>query len=377
MSIMHFGCKVLHPENARLTRENYIDVEKCAKNTFFSRLPSWLKEVILQVIGEMSEQYNIDPTEFSDKQIEEVKQRTFRFIMDNSNLFIEDNSDLIEKDQERIASFIKNLKKTYLSKKLMKEKRYKYCVVTKQFSWDINDWDVLIDDAPLALQFYLSKLNKIKVDNNDVESSILWLTEQLISIPKEIYYEMYFRQFKNRITMPFYRKKEIEKMLHERYQNFDNNMAYFNSIKQEDFDNALNRFQNEFPCFRFIDDLSPYKNVPGAYIMILDQYHQAYIGRTDSGLRNRIMKHWQANIAFDHMIFGNAENSILSIDSFRHFDTTRILVAPYEYYSDMYEQKMVSMPYMQPFLLNRTAGGLHSYEAAMINGIVRPLTTES
>lgn len=58
------------------------------------------------------------------------------------------------------------------------------------------------------------------------------------------------------------------------------------------------------------------------------------------------MDYWSKEKQFDRLIFGNSENSKLSIDSFRALDTSRILV---HYTEDIYsieDQYINSIPDM-------------------------------
>lgn len=60
-------------------------------------------------------------------------------------------------------------------------------------------------------------------------------------------------------------------------------------------------------------------------MMILDEYCQLYIG-TSTNIKKRILDHWCKIKPFDRLLFPqNAINtSLLSIDSFKAYDTTRI-----------------------------------------------------
>jgi hypothetical protein len=69
-----------------------------------------------------------------------------------------------------------------------------------------------------------------------------------------------------------------------------------------------------------------FDGVQGAYVMVLDRYKQAYIGQAWD-IRARIKRHWSGTKQFDRLIFPDKETSVLSIDSFRALDTTRIFAA--------------------------------------------------
>ena len=107
-----------------------------------------------------------------------------------------------------------------------------------------------------------------------------------------------------------------------------------------------------------ISDLKNYIGISGIYVMVLDEYKQVYIGITNNGIKERIKQHWNANKEPERLIFGQAFNSVLSIDSFGALDTTRIFVKTD---GDLYaiENKFVE-EFDKRFLLNRTMGGIGS-----------------
>ena len=119
--------------------------------------------------------------------------------------------------------------------------------------------------------------------------------------------------------------------------NFDINMERFASLDAEDFEKVLLRFTKgrKFREIYTLDDeickVNPYDiDLDGyVYIMVFDAYKQAYIGITRSSVKQRIKQHWGKRRAFDRLIFGQVEKSVLSIDSFGPLDTTRIFVLPY------------------------------------------------
>jgi len=109
------------------------------------------------------------------------------------------------------------------------------------------------------------------------------------------------------------------------------------------------------PQFKEVFDLNEYDGVAGHYIIILDEYNQAYFGIT-SDLRRRMTSHWSKTKEFDRLIFGRVENSILSIDSFRALDTTRIFVSTRQKTHE-YEEDALIKSFPKKFTINRTAGG--------------------
>jgi hypothetical protein len=60
--------------------------------------------------------------------------------------------------------------------------------------------------------------------------------------------------------------------------------------------------------------------------MVLDEYNQVYFGKANN-IRTRIPQHWTKTLPFDRTLYPlYNKNSIMSIDSFRALDTTRIYV---------------------------------------------------
>jgi hypothetical protein len=138
-------------------------------------------------------------------------------------------------------------------------------------------------------------------------------------------------------------------------KNFDLNMEFFSTLKKDEFEDTLSKFLKKNKKFISVADLNTYSNKPGYYLMVLDEYKQLYLGSTDN-IKRRVMQHWSNTKSFDRLIFGEVENSILSIDSFRAFDTTRLYVYPTSK-TFLNEDKLIQQ--IPPkFLSNRTAGGL-------------------
>ncbi len=147
----------------------------------------------------------------------------------------------------------------------------------------------------------------------------------------------------------------IEKMYKKIYKNYDNNMRYFQSLSKKDFNLKLDHFLNEYKQFKEITNLNSVARKSGYYMMVLDEYSQVYIG-TSSDIKGRIQGHWAMQMHFDRMIFGGLDDSILSINSFRAYDTKRIYVYLTSKTFD-YEDGFINK-FDHKYLLNRTAGGL-------------------
>lgn len=137
--------------------------------------------------------------------------------------------------------------------------------------------------------------------------------------------------------------------------NFDINMKYFKSLDKNEFNFEIDKFLKLNPQFKAVIDLNDYKYKPGIYLMVLDEYCQAYIGGSYD-ICKRVRKHWIDQKSFDRLIFGSVETSIMSIDSFRPLDTTRLFAFIMD---DSFTQENKYIDCINPiFICNRTIGGL-------------------
>lgn len=139
--------------------------------------------------------------------------------------------------------------------------------------------------------------------------------------------------------------------------NFELNMKYFNSLDSDEFNSYVKKIMKEND-FIEINDLKKYTGVSGIYVMVLDEYKQVYIGITDNGIKERIKQHWNKKKESERLIFGQAFNSVLSIDSFGALDTTRIYIKTKGNLFAI-ENKVVD-EFDKRYLLNRTMGGIGS-----------------
>lgn len=163
----------------------------------------------------------------------------------------------------------------------------------------------------------------------------------------------------------------VNKQTKESLFNYDLNMEYFRLLSKRKFNKKLKKYIKKTKVFKEIIDLAPLNGVSGYYIMVLDKYSQAYIGQSKN-IKARIQSHWSKQKEFDRLVFGTKHNSILSIDSFRAYDTTRIFVFPTEEL-DTYENKFINL-FDKKYLLNRTSGGrLAGLKEAELNAKTRAL----
>ncbi|XMB67345.1 hypothetical protein RI065_02160 [Mycoplasmatota bacterium zrk1] len=153
-----------------------------------------------------------------------------------------------------------------------------------------------------------------------------------------------------------YKDEWCKKHLTDCMKNFELNITYFNFLDKNQFDSEIIRFLSKNSMFIRVDDLSLYSGVSGYYIMILDNYCQLYVGTTGD-IKTRIRNHWTNMKPFDRLFFpmGAVDTSLLSIDSFRAFDTTRI----YAYITNFtYSEEDSYINQFSPkFVCNRMGGG--------------------
>ncbi|MCK2024351.1 hypothetical protein KZC52_15570 [Microbacterium sp. kSW2-24] len=151
--------------------------------------------------------------------------------------------------------------------------------------------------------------------------------------------------------------------------NFDLNMAHFASLDRDEFEQALQEVVASNPGMVEVTDLAKWDGVGGLYIMVLDEYRQVYVGATNewTGIAKRIRQHWTRQKHFDRLIWGDVESSILSIDSFRALDTTRIFALKsarsFESEDDLLKQ------FPAKYTLNRVMGGRNVARFATFAGL--------
>lgn len=120
--------------------------------------------------------------------------------------------------------------------------------------------------------------------------------------------------------------KEYQQLI---LQNYDLNMRFFTSLNHDEFQGEIASFLKKNKNFVEVSNLNEYNGVSGYYIMVLDKYCQLYVGTTDN-IKKRIQQHWIKTKSFDRLLFPMyaVNKSVLSIDSFRALDTTRIYAYP-------------------------------------------------
>ena len=136
--------------------------------------------------------------------------------------------------------------------------------------------------------------------------------------------------------------------------NYDLNMAYFDSLDYDKFDEYTKK---QIKKYKFVEclDLNELKGAEGVYMLVLDNYKQVYIGQSQD-IKRRILNHWNGRKSLERLIFGDICSSILSIDSFGVLDTTRIFYI--KTWSKYEKEEKIVASFNAKYLLNRTAGGI-------------------
>lgn len=139
-------------------------------------------------------------------------------------------------------------------------------------------------------------------------------------------------------------------------ENFDLNMTFFALLDHDVFEMEIQEFLKKHNEFREVSDLNQYNEKSGYYMMVLDEYCQVYIGTTNN-IKRRVQQHWSKKTPFDRLLFpiGAVNTSIMTINSFRALDTTRIFA--YETLN-LYKLENKYINYFSPqYISNRIAGG--------------------
>ena len=155
-------------------------------------------------------------------------------------------------------------------------------------------------------------------------------------------------------TGMFYTDEWCQKHRENCLKNFDLSMKFFSLLDKDKFDSEIQSFLRKYRSFKSVTDLNDYDGVSGCYIMVLDEYKQLYVGATYD-IKDRIRRHWNQNKSFDRLLFpvNAVEKSVMSIDSFRALDTTRIYVKVCNNCFDI-EEKYISS-FSNEFLCNRVS----------------------
>lgn len=151
----------------------------------------------------------------------------------------------------------------------------------------------------------------------------------------------------------FYTDEVVQALREDALLNFDLNMAFFSQIDESRF---LNDLEEAVTAARLkpVHDLRKWDGVEGVYVMVFDKYRQAYVGQSGD-IRNRVRSHWSGTKQLDRLVFGPVHSSVLSVDSFRALDNTRLFAARSRR-ADLVESRFIDN--LNPdYLLNRVGGG--------------------
>lgn len=396
---MHFGCRISHPEGAKLTRENYAAI------TDFSRKNSLQKYRLPKAssIHEINKKYYyfIKPQILTKYNREKELYLNLRAELKDTDKRVKMLNEFIKQEielrieQEKNWNTIFNIESPYIQNQ---EFGKKYASVLNKNKIDKN-CDNKIRERFLM---YSQEIKKIK---DYTEMDILWMRlpemwkkwyrenpqeHTSFNIPSD-WIEEYIME-----NAPYYTDKKCQRLQEKALENFDNNMRYFSTLNSEEFNEEINQFLKSHSTFKQVDDLRKYDGIPGVYIMVLDEYKQIYIGitRAKLGIKGRIQAHWHNVKPLDRLIWGSSAYSILCIDSFRAYDTTRIFVEPHPDFKEQVldengnpkkrdfmgiscnvwgkdeylaskEFDLIENAFSQKFLCNRCAGGGRSIENAI------------
>ncbi|PKI89875.1 hypothetical protein CW368_11970 [Actinomycetales bacterium SN12] len=160
-----------------------------------------------------------------------------------------------------------------------------------------------------------------------------------------------------------------EEMQAQALANFDLNMVHFASLDHGEFDAALQRAVTSQRGMVEVTDLTKWDGVAGLYVIVLDEYRQAYVGAADAsvGILKRIKQHWTGTKPLDRLIWGDPQTSIISIDSFRALDTTRIFALKTS--RSFATENPLLEQFPPDFMINRIRGGRDVAKLASIVGV--------
>jgi hypothetical protein len=147
----------------------------------------------------------------------------------------------------------------------------------------------------------------------------------------------------------------VEKYYNAIMENYHLNMDYFATLDKDKFRQEVSNFVTKNK-FVEVQDLTDYSDVNGYYVMVLDEYSQIYIGTSKKDILKRIKMHWTNIKSFDRLLLPMwaVKSSVMSIDSFRALDTTRIYIKDEEAFT--HEDYYIKQ-FSKEFTANRINGG--------------------
>jgi len=369
----NFGCRVIHPEKSKLERMAYAEITPVSRKNsllirdYFGRTSSsfssneevdqYIEEVVtgssiyrkIYEEKEKQQQYYRDMIQFFDKKPIEAKKWSVEWVRYKKENLIQSKIHIVsilERSNEEKSLWLKALEDLKCPQNASEEFQQKW----SKFEERLNSYeqytldDIKRAEKPLCLRIWQPKQESedIMIPNDDMKEIIL-----------------------NYFVSPFHTKLWCERKKREALSNFDLNMKFFEALDRSQFEEEISLFLKKYPEFVEVKDLRNYNGVNGIYVMILDEYKQVYIGISQN-IKRRIQQHWQNTQKLDALVFGSVESSRLSIDAFKHFDTTRIFVWPMTEELDSMEYELVENSFSDKFYTNRTAGGGKSLAEAII-----------
>ena len=166
------------------------------------------------------------------------------------------------------------------------------------------------DESFFGMEYVSSDISSTKLNLEDFKNRFL----------EEV--EKEHRKRKDEYSVQKY--KEYIRDIDRYVKNVSDNLEYFKTLDESDFNDELTRIVTKYH-FIEVDDISSYKNC--LYLIVLGEYSQFYVGKSEASLKNRMRKHWNAKIIpTRHLWTGGFESSRIKFDDFKMFDTTRIFV---------------------------------------------------
>ena len=166
------------------------------------------------------------------------------------------------------------------------------------------------DKSFFGMEYVSSDISSTKLDPLDFKNRFFEEVEKEHRKRKDEYSEQKYKEY----------TCEIDRYV----KNVSDNLAYFKTLSESDFNKELARIVSKYH-FVEVDDISSYKNC--LYLIVLGEYSQFYVGKSEASLKNRMRKHWNAKIIpARHLWTGGFESSRIKFDDFKMFDTTRIFV---------------------------------------------------
>ena len=204
---------------------------------------------------------------------------------------------------------------------------------------------------------------------NDVEKPPILLEWQSVHNSSSINVtdDFIHEYIESNYKMPYYNDEWCINQRNKALLNFDLNMKFYSMLDKEKYNYEIESFLKNDKEFIKVEDLNNFRGVAGVYIMLLDEYKQVYIGVSEKGIKERIQFHWLRKMPLDRLLFGGVYDSKISIDSFKHFDTTRLYVYPCCDRKKMYSKEhfLTEETFSNEFICNRCSGGGQTWEEAV------------